>query len=123
LAGVDDIEAANRWLREVYIGEHNARFAVTSGEDGSAFIAFVGHLDNVLEVKAERVVSNDNAVRLWGACAADPRTKGARATPSKPMGGSTNIQTDASLSFRGPRDLARFEACGARIEETQKSVA
>jgi hypothetical protein len=39
------------------------------------------------------------------------------------MGGSTNIQTDASLSFRGPRDLARFEACGARIAETQKSVA
>jgi transposase len=30
LAGITTLEAANRWLREVYIAEHNARFAVAA---------------------------------------------------------------------------------------------
>ena len=30
LAGVTTVEAANRWLREVYIAEHNARFAIAA---------------------------------------------------------------------------------------------
>src|SRR5512147_2708511 len=39
LAGITGIEAANRWLAEVYLPEHNARFAVPAEQEGSAFVA------------------------------------------------------------------------------------
>ena len=39
LAGITTVEAANRWLREVYIADHNARFAIAAEQEGSAFVA------------------------------------------------------------------------------------
>lgn len=57
-------EAANRWLAEVYRASHNARFAVASSEEGSAFVPFAGDLDDILCViiclEEERAVSNGN---------------------------------------------------------------
>ena len=38
LAGIDDVEAANRWLREHYIGEYNKTFAVAPEQEGTAFV-------------------------------------------------------------------------------------
>ena len=38
LAGITTIEAANRFLREVYLSEHNARFAVAAEDAASAFV-------------------------------------------------------------------------------------
>ncbi len=58
-----DIAAANRWLAEVYMAQHNARFAVKPAEEGPAFVAFAGDLDNTLCVQVERVVGHDNTVR------------------------------------------------------------
>jgi hypothetical protein len=39
LAGITTIRAANRFLREVYLSEHNARFAVPTKDPASAFVA------------------------------------------------------------------------------------
>ena len=55
--------AANRYLVQTYLPEHNARFAVAAAEAGSAFGPFVGALDDILCIKEERVVSRDNCVR------------------------------------------------------------
>jgi hypothetical protein len=39
LAGIgDDVEAANRFIRDVYLPAHNARFAVAAEQPGSAFV-------------------------------------------------------------------------------------
>jgi hypothetical protein len=38
LAGITTIAAANRWLAETYWLAHNAAFAVTPAEAGSAFV-------------------------------------------------------------------------------------
>src|SRR4051812_39282692 len=64
--GLASIEAANHWLATVYIPQHNARFAVAAAEEGAAFVPFVGALDDILCVQAERVVGNDNTVRYEG---------------------------------------------------------
>ena len=53
--GITTMEAANRWLAEVYLEQHNARFAVAAAEEGTAFIPFVGELDNILCIEEERV--------------------------------------------------------------------
>src|SRR5215217_7422866 len=64
--GLTSIEAANHWLATVYIPHHNARFAVAAAEEGTAFVPFVGALEDILCVQAERVVGNDNTVRYAG---------------------------------------------------------
>jgi len=66
--GITTIEAANRWLAEVYIEQHNARFAVAAAEEGTAFIPFVGELENILCIEQERVAGLDNTVRYEGRC-------------------------------------------------------
>ncbi len=39
LAGIATVEAANRWLSESYMAEHNKRFAIAAEQEGSAFVA------------------------------------------------------------------------------------
>jgi transposase len=63
LAGIRDVETANRWLAEVYLPEYNARFAVAAEQDGSAFVADTAQAwRNILCIQEERVVGNDNTV-------------------------------------------------------------
>jgi transposase len=58
------LQDANRWLREVYIGEHNARFAVPAEQEGSAFVADPsGAWRDILCIQEERRVGNDNTVK------------------------------------------------------------
>ena len=57
LAGVTDIEAANAFIRDVYLPAHNARFAVLPAGEGSAFTPIPGvDLDEILCVEEERQV-------------------------------------------------------------------
>jgi transposase InsO family protein len=61
LAGITTMEAANMFLRDVYIPAHNARFAVKPEQDGNAFVAITGvNLAEILCVQEERLVGNDN---------------------------------------------------------------
>jgi hypothetical protein len=55
LAGITTIEATNRFLREVYLAEHNATFAVAAEEPASAFVA----VPEALWRDVLRVVSRD----------------------------------------------------------------
>ena len=64
LAGITTLEAANRFIAEVYLPAHNARFAVKPTQPGSAFVPDpAGIWRNSLCVQEERVVGNDNTVR------------------------------------------------------------
>jgi len=42
LKEIDTVEAANLFLRDVYIPEYNARFAVAAAQEGTAFVAIPG---------------------------------------------------------------------------------
>ncbi len=70
LAGITDLEAANRFLEEGYIAAFNDKFAVAAAEKGTAFRR-TGRtdLDWVFTLQTERVVSKDNTVaiadRIW----------------------------------------------------------
>ena len=59
--------AANVWLRQTYIGEHNAQFAVEPLETGSAFVEdAAGAWREILCLIEERVVGNENTVAWNG---------------------------------------------------------
>jgi hypothetical protein len=66
LAGITDMEGANRFIAAVYLPAHNARFARPPEIAESAFVtADPVQLAEILCVEEERVVSRDNTV-AWG---------------------------------------------------------
>ncbi len=62
-AGITDIETANRFIAEVYLPEHNARFAVEPEQENSAFVACTPEQwREVLCIHETRQVGKDNTV-------------------------------------------------------------
>ncbi len=65
LAGIQTVEEANRFLREHYTGEFNAKFRVAAAQKGTAFRRCNRtDLDWVFTVQTERVVAKDNTVAI-----------------------------------------------------------
>jgi transposase len=110
LAGIATIAEANRFIAEVYLPEHNRRFAVAPEETGSAFVpAPAKAWRDVLCVQEDRRVGNDNTVRWNGLVLQLPesplRRHFVRATVR------VHHYHDGALAiFLGPRSLARYDA-------------
>ena len=65
LAGITDVESANRFLREHYIAVFNAQFRVKAAERGTAFRPCARRdLEWVFSIQTERVVAKDNTVAI-----------------------------------------------------------
>lgn len=63
LAGITTLDGANRYLRERYVSEFNARFSVAAAGEGTAFVPCTrADLDRVFSLQHERVVARDNTV-------------------------------------------------------------
>ena len=116
-AGITDVETANRYIREVFLPAHNARFGVAPAEDGSAFVPYVGQpLDEILSIHHDRQVGKDNCVRDGGLSLQIPpqahRHHFVKATVS------VRHYPDGTLAiFHGPRCLARYRPDGAPLIE------
>lgn len=65
VAGIDTMEEANRYLREVYQPDHNARFSVPPRDPESAFVR-TAPVDRLFYEGADRVVAKDNTVAWEG---------------------------------------------------------
>jgi hypothetical protein len=108
LAGISTVEAANRYLRDVYLPEHDARFAVPPDEPASAFVAVPPELwRDVLCVQEDRQAGNDNCVRWKGRVLQIPpsplRRHFVRATVR------LHEYPDGTIAlFKGPHRLATF---------------
>jgi transposase len=124
LAGIAEIEAANRFIREVYLPEHNARFARPAELEESAFVTVADPclLIEALCIEEERVVSRDNTVgyeRLRLQLPPSP----ARAHYVKARV-KVRHYPDATLAvFHGPRLLARYTKEGDLIETERLKAA
>jgi hypothetical protein len=67
LAEIATIAAANQFLKERFVPDFNARFAVPAAEPGSAFLPYAGRpLEDVLCLQEDRQVGRDNCVRWSG---------------------------------------------------------
>jgi transposase len=117
LAGITGIAAANRWLAEVYLPEHNARFAVPAEQEGSAFVADrTGTWREILCVQDERVVGNDNTVKWKQLSLQIPPS------PLRPHFVRTKVRVheypDGTLAvFLGPHRLADYDAEGRPVTD------
>ena len=122
LAGITERAEANRFLKGVYLPQHNARFQVTPESDGSAFVPFTGALDDILCVQEERTASSDNTVRykrrLLQLPADRHRHHYVKATVR------VHAYPDGTLAvFHGPRCLARYRATGEPIDTQTRQAA
>lgn len=116
LAEIATIEAANRYLREVFVPDHNARFAVPAAEHGSAFIAYAGRpLEDVLCVQESRQVGRDNCV-LWKGIALQIPPQRHRHHYVKASVRVHEYPDGRLAIFDGPSCLARFDAQGKPLD-------
>jgi hypothetical protein len=116
--GLTSIEAANLWLATVYIPQHNARFAVKAAEEGTAFVPFVGALDDILCVQEERVVGRDNTVRYEGRVLQIPEQRHRRHFVKASVRVHEYPHGPLAI-FHGPRRLADYEADGTLIDQNR----
>ena len=112
LAKIRTIAGGNRYLKERFIADYNARFAVPAAEPGSAFTPYVGRpIEDVLCVQEDRVVGADNCVSYNRRSLQIPRQRHrqhyVRATVR------VHEYPDGSLAiFDGPRCVVRFDPKG-----------
>ena len=116
LAGIADIEAANRFIAQTYLPAHNARFARPAAVAESAFVAAdPAQLAEILCIEEERVVARDNTVTFGRLKLQLPPS------PHRHHFVKANVRVrqypDASLAvFHGPRRIARYHADGSPID-------
>ena len=122
LAGITEIDEANRFLKEVYLPQHNARFALPAEVEGSAFVSFAGALDDILCIQEERTVSNDNTVRYKRRVLQLPADRHRRHYVKATV--RVHEYPDGTLAvFHGPRCLARYQTDGEPIDTPTRQAA
>jgi transposase len=124
LAGLGDIASANRFIRQVYLPAHNARFAKPPAIAESAFvpIADPASLPEILCVEQERIVARDNTVAYAGLRLQLPESR-ARAHYVKARVKVHQYPDGALAVFHGPRLLARYDVTGRVLAEGNMKLA
>jgi hypothetical protein len=113
LAKISAVEEANRFLRDHYIAEFNAKFTVAAQEKGTAFRrCSQTDLDWVFTFQTERVVAKDNTVAI---AARSWQLDKSRFRHT--LAGSTvtlHEHLDGAVSMRyGPHVVGRFHSDGS----------
>lgn len=122
LAGITTMEAANTWLREVWLSDHNARFAIEATDSGSAFVADRAELwRETLCVQEDRTVGNDNTVKWAGMQLQLPPSR------LRPHFVKATVRVhhypDGTLAvFWGPHRLGDYDAAGRLLAAEQMAA-
>lgn len=118
LHGLRDMAAANAWIKETFLPEHNALFSKPALLPESAFVPVEASvLVEALVIEEERVVARDNTVSLDGVVLQIPQS------PARPHYAKAKVKVrtypDETIAiFHGPRRIARFAADGRPVIET-----
>jgi transposase len=113
LAGISEKAAANAYIRDVYLPEHNARFAKPPELEESAFVA-IAHPESLGEylcIEEERVVNRDNTLAYERLKLQLPESR-MRAHYVKARVKVRRYPNGALAVFHGPKLLARYSAEG-----------
>lgn len=123
LAGITDMVAANRYLREEYLPAFNAEFMQPAAEQGSAFVPWIGGpLTDILCERFERVVGNDNCVSFEGMKLQIPADR--HRCHYVKVKVAVLRRPDGQLAIQhGPRKLAEYDVRGCLIKQELKAVA
>ena len=110
--GITDMEAANRYLQEVYMPAFNAEFMQPALEEGSAFVPYLGkNIADILCEQHERIVGNDNCVAFEKLILQIPSDH-ARLHYVKAKVRVYRYSDKSLAIFHGPRCLSRYDTEG-----------
>lgn len=122
VAAIKTVAAANRYLKERFVPDYNARFAVPAAEPGSAFVPYVGRpIADVLCVQEDRTVGADNCVS-WHKRSLQIPPQHHRSHYVRARVRVHEYPDGALAIFDGPRCLARFDPKG-RANDTVSQAA
>lgn len=114
LAGITRVDDANRFLRDNYIGEFNARFTVKAKERGTAFRRCSrSDLDWIFTVQTERVVAKDNTVAIKERTWQIEKTRFRNSLAGCTVTIHEHLEGTVSIRY-GPHVIGRFDANGER---------
>jgi transposase len=123
LARIRDVEAANRWLREHYIGAYNTAFAIGPEQDATAFVPDrAGAFREILCVIEERTVGNDNTIAWAGRRLQLPKSR-LRPNFVKAVVRVHEYPDQTVSVFLGPHRLASYASDGTLLVPTATSLA
>ncbi len=122
LAGITDMAAANRFLKDDYLPRHNARFAILPESESSAFVPFAGVLEDSLCIQEERIVGNDNTVRYRNRVLQIPADRHRHHYVKARV--RVHEYPDGRMAvFHGPRRLACYNPRGEPLENHEQQAA
>ncbi len=116
LRNITTLTAANAFLRDVYLKQFNASFAIAAPQPGTAFVhAGALNFDRIFALQHERLVNADNTVRLAN------RVLQIQATSWRSTLAGCRVlvleQLDSTLSIiYGPHLVGRYTADGRLLE-------
>ena len=120
LAGITGMEAANHYLKEVYMPAFNAEFMQPAAVEGSAFVPWIGgQLEDYLCERHERIVGHDNCVNFNNLKLQIPADQHrchyvkAKVTVLRYPDGRLAI-------LHGPRKIASYDEAGQEIKQNEK---
>jgi transposase len=121
-AGIRTVKKANRYIREVFIPEHNELFSREPRDPQSVFVSAKGvDLDLVLCIEHQRMVSKDNTVVLDGVRMQLEKQRGRatcaglRVTVRRHLDGRHTVWT-------GVRLMGTYNAAGRLIDTKKRKV-
>jgi hypothetical protein len=114
LAGIATVDEANRFLRDHYIAEFNAKFTAKAKERGTAFRRCSrSDLDWIFTVQTERVVAKDNTVAIKERSWQIEKTRFRHTLAGCTV--TIHEHLDGTVSIRyGPHVIGRFDENGER---------
>jgi len=123
LYGITDMEAANRYLEEVYLPAFNEEFSQPPLEEGSAFVPLIGaNLNEILCEQHDRTVGGDNCVSFNGKKLQIPADKH-RCHYVKANVRVHCYENDSMAVFHGPRRLADYDEDGKPVRDEKATAS
>jgi len=115
VAGIGTVAAANRYLRERFLPDFNARFGRPPTDPAGAFVPVGTHdLDQILCHEEERVVARDNTVSLDRVVLQISKQRGRRSCAGLHVLVRRHLDGQHSVWW-GPRCLGRFDPHGRTL--------
>ena len=123
LQGIEDMDAANRFLKEQFLPAFNTEFKVSAREEGSVFVPLLDtRLDDILCLQEERTVNHDNCVRFNNRILQLPKDR-YRCHYVKARVRVHVYPNGHYAVFHGPKKLAEYDDTGQILNETIKADA
>ena len=120
---ITEMDAANRYIKEVYLPAFNEEFSQPSPEEGSAFVPLIGaNIHEILCEQHDRQVGNDNCVSFEGKKLQIPADKH-RCHYIKANVRVHRYEDDSLAVFHGPRRLADYDKNGKPVQEEKTKAS